>query len=272
MEHPDTTGFDMDTQVNRLIALDFDGTSAVYDPHMAMHPGVMDALEGLRSKGFGWVINSDRFTDTMIEVAERLPSGLRPDAIMSAQRFIHVRSNGNGYEALREWNESRMDLHRSLWQDISLCFEQWQQRIEADFTIRDRVVNDIVFAYMVPAEENADLRACMEDYIRPWPNAKLSGNHEWSFILHADFSKAALLEHYCAMRGIETQKIIAIGDGFNDISMLDAVLTPYTGCPADASPEVIAVVRAGGGYVAGGSGPEGTIEVLRYYQVLLAGC
>jgi hydroxymethylpyrimidine pyrophosphatase-like HAD family hydrolase len=266
------TGLDMSTHVNRLIALDFDGTSAVYDPQLAMHSGVMDELERLLHKGFSWVINSDRFTDTMIEVAERLPSGLRPDAIMSAQRFIHVRSNDNGYEPLREWNESRMDLHRSLWQDMSLYFEQLQQRIEAEFTIRDRVVNDIVFAYMVPAEENAALRACMEDYIRPWPNAKLSGNHEWSFILHADFSKAALLEHYCAMRGIEPQKIIAIGDGFNDISMLDAALTPHTGCPADASPDVIAAVRTGGGYVARGSGPEGTIEVLRYYQGLPAGC
>jgi hypothetical protein len=54
--------------------------------------------------------------------------------------------------------------------------------------------------------------------------------------------------------------------------MLDARLTPYAGCPADASPDVIAAVRAGGGYVAGSSGPEGTIEVLRFYHDLFAGC
>ena len=51
--------------------------------------------------------------------------------------------------------------------------------------------------------------------------------------------------------------------------MLDSALTPYTGCPADASPEVITAVRAGGGYVAGRKGPRGALDVLRYYQAAL---
>ena len=185
---------------------------------------------------------------------------------MSAQRFIHVRNGSGSYAPMKEWNDSRMELHSALWRDISPFFETWKHEIESDFTICERVVDDIVFAYRVPAQENTSLRERMHGYIEPWPNAQLSGNHEWSFILHADFSKAALLEHYCAVRGMDTKKIIAVGDGFNDISMLSAGLTPYTGCPADASSEVIAAVRAGGGYVAGCSGPEGTIEILRYYQ------
>jgi hydroxymethylpyrimidine pyrophosphatase-like HAD family hydrolase len=123
----------------------------------------------------------------------------------------------------------------------------------------------MVFAYRVPDDENPALRARMRSYIRPFAHAQLSGNHEWSFILHADFSKAALLEQYCAVRGIAREKIIAVGDGFNDITMLDARLTPHAGCPADACPEVQAAVRAGGGYVAGSCGPEGTIEVIRHY-------
>jgi hydroxymethylpyrimidine pyrophosphatase-like HAD family hydrolase len=255
-----------------LIALDFDGTSAVYEPHLALHPGLLDVLGHLRDQGCGWVINSDRFTDTLVEIAELLPPSLRPDAIMSAQRFIHVRTLSDGYEPLHQWNDSRMEMHRALWQDISPCFDDWQRGIEADFTIRECVVNDLVFAYRVPEEQNPALRRRMHDHICSWPNAQLSGNHEWSFILHADFSKAGLLEHYCAVRGIGTEKIIAVGDGFNDISMLDASLTRYAGCPADASPEVIAAVRAGGGYVAGRNGPEGTIEVIRFYHGLLAGC
>jgi hydroxymethylpyrimidine pyrophosphatase-like HAD family hydrolase len=256
----------MDSEINSLIALDFDGTSAVYEPKMAMHPGLMEELERLGHLGFSWLINSDRFTDTMVEIAQALPEGLRPEAIMSAQRFIHMRNGSGSYAPMKEWNDSRMELHSALWRDISNCFETWQREIETDFTICERVVDDFVFAYRVPASENTALRERMRGYICPWPKAQLSGNHEWSFILHADFSKAALLEHYCAVRGMDTKKIIAVGDGFNDISMLNARLTPHAGCPADASSEVIAAVRAGGGYVAGCSGPEGTIEVLRYYQ------
>lgn len=272
MEDRDMTVLDMNTTVNWLIALDFDGTSAVYEPHMAMHPGVMDELGHLCQQGCGWVLNSDRYTDTLLEIAHALPCRLRPDGILSAQRFIHTRTDNGNYEPLHQWNDFRMKLHDELWREISPCFESWQQEIESEFTICERYVDEHVFAYRVPAGENSALHERMHDYIRPWPNAQLSGNHEWSFILHAEFSKSSLLEHYCELRGIETQKIIAIGDGFNDISMLDAGLTPHTGCPADAGPDVIAAVRAGGGYVAGSSGPEGTIEILRYYQGLLAGC
>jgi len=256
----------MDSETLGLIALDFDGTSAVYEPQLALHPGCLDIISEFLDRGFGWVINSDRFTDTLVEVANVLPLSLRPDGILSAQRFIHTRTADGAYEPLQQWNDSRMELHTALWKEISPGFDDWQREIESEFTICERYVDDLVFAYRVPASENTALCERMRGYIRPWPKAQLSGNHEWSFILHADFSKAALLEHYCAVCGIDTQKIIAVGDGFNDISMLSAGLTSNAGCPADASSEVIAAVRAGGGYVAGCSGPEGTIEVLRYYQ------
>ncbi len=263
------TCMDINMTINRLIALDFDGTSAVYEPHLAMHSGLMDLIAELRGMGYSWVLNSDRYTDMLIEVALLLPPELRPDAVMSAQRFIHTRDGNGNYKPLQQWNDSRMELHNVLWKDISPCFGDWQQEIESEFTVCESVVNDLVFAYRVPAGENTALHKRMRGYIRPWRFAQLSGNHEWSFILHADFSKAALLEHYCEWRGIETQKIIAVGDGFNDISMLDAGMTPNMGCPADAGTEVIEVVRAGGGYVAGRSGPEGTIEVLQYYQGIM---
>ena len=259
----------MNTSIDRLIALDFDGTAAVYEPHLAMHPGLVDLLAQLRGVGYGWVLNSDRCSETLVEIAGMLPQESRPEAVLSAQRFIHLRTGSGAYEPLQPWNDSRMALHRGLWKSIEPFFAQWQRDIEADFTIRDRVVNDMVFAYMVPEDENPALRERMRSCIRAWPAAQLSGNHEWSFILHADFSKAALLEQYCGVSGIAREKIIAVGDGFNDITMLDASLTPHAGCPADACPEVRAAVRAGGGYIAGGSGPEGTMEVIRFYHGML---
>ena len=240
----------MDRSVTGLIALDFDGTSAVYEPQLAIHSGCLDMLGQFLDRGYGWVLNSDRCTETLIEVADALPSGLRPEGILSAQRFIHTLNNNGAYEPFQKWNDSRMELHNALWKDITPCFSDWQEEIESEFTICERYVDDFVFAYRVPEEENIALQKRMRSYIRPWLSAQLSGNHEWTFILHADFSKASLLEHYCSERGIETKKIIAVGDGFNDISMLDGSLTPQAGCPADASPEVLKAVHSGGGYIA----------------------
>ncbi len=44
-------------------------------------------------------------------------------------------------------------------------------------------------------------------------------------------------------------RLIAIGDGINDITMLNGGVTKCVGCPANAAPEVIQAVRKAGGIV-----------------------
>ena len=93
-----------------------------------MHPGLLDVLGYFWNEGCGWVINSDRFTDTLIEVAELLPPGLRPDAIMSAQRFIHVRTESGGYEPLQRVERFPYGAASRIVAGYFPCFEDWQQR------------------------------------------------------------------------------------------------------------------------------------------------
>jgi hydroxymethylpyrimidine pyrophosphatase-like HAD family hydrolase len=101
--------------------------------------------------------------------------------------------------------------------------------------------------------------------IKPWPNAQVSGNQEWTFILHSSFSKGNVLSKCANILGISCQNIIAIGDGINDISMLNGSITPMVGCPANASWEVIEVVTKAGGIVADSEAAEGTVQILKYY-------
>ena len=52
-------------ETTHLIALDLDGTSVRYDPCLEMEPSLMEYLNSLQSNGVRWVINSDRYTETL---------------------------------------------------------------------------------------------------------------------------------------------------------------------------------------------------------------
>ena len=56
-----------------------------------------------------------------------------------------------------------------------------------------------------------------------------------------------------------------MGDGLNDISMLNGSVTPKVGCPANASLEVIDAVKKAGGIVSSKESAAGTLEVIEYY-------
>ncbi|MEI6125409.1 MAG: HAD hydrolase family protein [Pseudomonadota bacterium] len=256
----------MTTTPQFLIALDLDGTSVRYEPRLEMDSGLMQYIASLRSCGIVWAMNSDRYTDTMADIASLLPPEERPAAILSCQRFIHLRNDDDAsYLPLHHWNKQQMLLHKELWDRIAPFFSGWKKKIEASYAVIECVANDIVFACMVPPEQTPGLKKQMLEFIKPWPDAQVSGNQDWTFILHASFSKANVLRHCAEQLGVAAHNIIAIGDGINDISMLNGLVTPLVGCPANASREVIDAVTAAGGMVADAPAASGTLQILKYY-------
>lgn len=255
----------MNGNADILIALDLDGTSVRYDPRLEMEPELMQYIASLHSRGVAWVMNSDRYTDTMVDIASQLVPEEKPAALLSCQRFIHVLNGDNMYLPVHQWNKQQMILHKQLWDTISSCFADWENKIKEQFTLIDCVVNDIVFACMAPPDQTPQLRELVREFIKPWPDAQVSGNHDWTFILHAAFSKANVLGKCAEALGVPRQNIIAIGDGINDITMLNGSVTKMVGCPANASPEVIEAVTAAGGIVADAEAGAGTLQIIKHY-------
>ena len=108
-----------------------------------------------------------------------------------------------------------------LWKKIKPLFPQWRSEVESQFPILDCVVNDLVFAYRVSPDQTPALRKVMQQFIAGQPDAQISGNQEWTFILHASFSKAKVLKKCADLLSIPADHVIAIGDGINDITMLN---------------------------------------------------
>ncbi len=49
-------------------------------------------------------MNSDRYTDTMADIASLLPAEQKPLALLSCQRFIHLRDGDDTYLPVEAWN------------------------------------------------------------------------------------------------------------------------------------------------------------------------
>lgn len=255
----------MDNTIQYLIALDLDGTSVRYDPRLEMDPALIEYINSLRPQGVSWVMNSDRYTDTMTDIAGLLESEKKPAAILSCQRFIHLLNSDNSYMSFSPWNTKQMQVHEKLWSNIAPFFNDWRKAVEKNYTIIDSVINELVFAFMVPADQTQELRELMQKFIEPWPEAQVSGNQEWTFILHSSFSKGRVLRKCAELLSVSSRNIIAVGDGINDITMLDGSVTPLVGCPANACPKVIKAVTEAGGVVAESEAAAGALQVLEHY-------
>lgn len=250
--------------IRHLIALDFDGTCARYKPNLGYDTPLLDCLRPLLDDGVAWVMNTDRPFFQMREASLALEPTLRPCALLLRQRDIYD-LNSHDYEPHHEWNEARTRDHDSLWSKITEHVPEWEQRIEREYTVLERFVDGNAFAFMVPPEEMNGLRALMREMVSPWPEAQVSGNADWSFVLHASFSKARVLRIMADRLELPHEQVIAVGDGLNDLTMLDGSVTPRVGCPANACGEVKEAVRAAGGVIASVPDAAGTVQVIRHY-------
>ena len=66
--------------------------------------------------------------------------------------------------------------------------------------------------------------------------------------------------------GVSPGHILVVGDGHNDISMMQPHVARWTSCPVNAAPEVLETVQATGGHIASGRSLAGVLEILHAYE------
>ena len=105
----------------------------------------------------------------------------------------------------------------------------------------------------------------LRELVQPFPEAAVSGNGRFIYIVHRLFSKAYVMAACAERLGMDPGRIVAVGDGYNDVPMLNGDVTKRVGCPANAVDEVKTAVTEAGGMVADEPCPDGTIAILEHY-------
>lgn len=249
-----------------LIALDFDGTCSNYNPVPHIDNTVSSQLQQGRRQGTGWVLNSDRTFKDLLSIVEQLPKKNWPRAILSQQREIHFLSSRGYFYPHKEWNDQKVEFHNKLWECIQPYFDEWSSTIQRLFEIRMKFINEGHFSFMVHPEKVELLGAVLAEFIEDWPDAVISGNHEWRFITHRTFSKGVLLSEASNCLRVPASRILAIGDSVNDMSMFDPKVAMRVGCPANSCQKVREHVSNCSGVVAQQKNAKGTSYLINYFM------
>lgn len=252
----------------RLVCLDFDGTIMVYDEAGGhFHVEVIDLLNRLAERGIAWCTNSGRDQYDQLEVLKRCrDKGLRamPVALMCSESVIYEKTE-TGYESLEPWNTRVLDEMRRLHREVQELLEPRLTGILARYGSCPYYIGENYTAFNVQAlgELPEALHRELEELLKPVRGCVVTRNGAWVAIITEQAGKGNILREYMARRGFAPSQVLAIGDQYNDLPMLDGTAAGLVGCPADAISDVVHVVTRAGGMVATAKGPEGTIEVLR---------
>lgn len=254
----------------QLVCLDFDGTVMVYDGEPGyFHPEVIKILNSLEDKGIRWCSNSGRDRSDQLRVLEACAErGLRhwPDALVCSESMVYLR-DGAAYRPLEPWNSEAFRWLEDLHEHVQARLEPVKTALEARYQPKLVYIGEAFTAYMLEDVEGrpAQFAAELEALLSGIPNWMMTRNGGWVAVLHEKLGKGNALSAYARHRGIEASRILAVGDQFNDLNMLDGAVAAWVGCPANAIPEVQSVVRSKEGFVARRDAPEGTLDVLRFF-------
>jgi len=79
------------------------------------------------------------------------------------------------------------------------------------------------------------------------------------------YTKGLAVSELASHIGISPREILTIGNGYNDLSMLNENVAFSTGCPLNSEPEVIERVHRIGGHISREESIVGTIDVIKAY-------
>jgi len=255
----------------RLIALDFDGTIMVYEdpPSGHFHPDVIELLNDLEARGVSWCTNSGRDLKDQSQVIElAVTRGLRhkPVALICSESMVYEQ-NDSSYHPLEPWNST---VQRDLVQFHRLVQDRLQPLMPG--LIRRHgmfpsYVGEHFTAFALPDRDGLPQLFHEElcDVLRDIPKTMITRNGGWVAVLTEDLGKGNALRQLSVAHGYKPEEILAIGDQFNDLNMLDGSAAKHVGCPSNSIREVVETVRKAGGFVSAREGPAGTIDVIRRF-------
>lgn len=251
-----------------LLATDLDGTLLGPTPEFNRYNEFRDEICSRQSSGCVWVISTGRRLRDFKRVFLPLRTfGIVPDFIVTRHAYIYERKEWGWYPHIL-WNLKILEL-------------QIRNRIRARRVIpqlRRMIARNIPFV-RVPRQESSricfrfnDLDSAaqgatlLSEAVRPYRYLRVFRYRNEVDVYRVPFTKGLSLMELARKVGVGSANILAIGDGHNDISMMDPRIAKHCACPANAVPEVIEAVNQNGGHIARQSHLSGVVEILNAFK------
>lgn len=250
----------------RLLSTDFDGTLIAHPSDGRCVAAFAEVLERHRKAGGLWALNTGRSLEHAIEGLELFAAPCEPDFLLTNEREIFHRTGPGTWEPDREWNDLCRDRHRELFSragEIFSSIAELASRSE-DVTIIEESGEPVG---LVTTSERVmqDVAEFLAKKSVRLPEFSYQRNTVYLRFCHRDYHKGSSLGEVCRGLSLSRDRVLAAGDHFNDLSMLDGTFAAFPCCPSNAIIEVKSMVLSAGGYVASLPAAEGIAEAWRYF-------
>lgn len=244
-----------------LVVTDLDGT--LWERQDELHPATVAAVAELERRGYPLLVATGRRLASARAPMAQL--GLAPPAVLLNGAMVvdlatgeRLHTHGFQPDAAATVLDAflAVDIHPCIYVDhpeidvfVSptpsthpdhlASFGEWVRTGDLDQVIREHPV----LAFGVLALRPSDVEG-LEDRLSPISNPHVSVERQYEpglltvTVAPPDLSKWDGVEAFCRQRGLDPTKVLAIGDGPNDLELLDGAAIAVA--PADSHPEALA--------------------------------
>lgn len=253
----------------QLLATDLDGTVIGGVQEFPLYADFRRALAWLREGDGGlWVACTGRSLSSFLDFSMPLRRmDLTPDYVIVRHAYIFSLGRFCWWPHVL-WN---MHIRHHAWVDrraAQQALAEWHRSIvSCTLGVRTRRRDDDRLVLHFDSEKSAvDALGVLK---RDFPMCKhiqvtCSGNELKAQLV--PFTKGLALSELARYIGVPRENILAIGNGHNDISMLDGVTAAMTGCPSNSEVEVMDAVYKSGGHIATRPSLGGVLQVIEAYR------
>lgn len=261
--HPKFIPLKPPTRPGCLLSFDFDSTLH----HPAGDPPVpaecFHRIRQLRERhGALWCINTGRSLEHLIEgmIESRFP--FLPDWIVAREREIHHADASGRLLPHSEWND-RCESDLRLLFDRASGFLELVRREVLEHTGAEWISMTGEPAGVI-SRTNEEMDWICGHILALDPPSDLGWQRNTIYLRfgHKCYHKGSALAEISARSGLAPAACFAIGDGHNDLEMLDSAFATFIACPANAVPEVREKVRNQQGFIASSPHGAGVVEAL----------
>ncbi len=247
----------------QLLCTDFDGTLYSESDEPRIPKGLIQLIAELKSNGTIWMVNTGRELEYLLESLLPHSQNVLPDFVGVVEREVFTHQSGS-FHPLEHWNQHSRAIHDSLFErhtSLMLEVSEWiNNRFEA------QVYEDLYSPVCLIARNNEDA-----DQIHSFVDSKLANHNELAWVRndiyarfsHSDIHKGTILQEVAKLHHIPKAGIVAIGDHFNDIPMLNREFAEHLLAPSNAIPDVRKHLENHGGYISAYETGEGVLDGLK---------
>ncbi len=247
-----------------LLAFDFDDTLHHRHEQPAVSREFFARLRELRDeRGALWGINTGRSLPYLIEGLLDCGAEFLPDFVITREREIWTPCALQGWQPLGDWNQRCESDHARLFAEEEEFLVGVRRFVETQTRARwISEVGDPAGVVAVHVDEIAALCAHVDGHAGRGVELGYQRNSIYLRFCHRDYHKGSALREVARSFGLGVAQTFAMGDGHNDLEMLQPAVAARLACPANAIPEVRDQVLAHGGFAAQRRFSHGALDAL----------